>query len=230
MGLEGAMSGLAAVVLVAAQVAGGEATSGLESLIPVGRVQVKVLRLSAPAPYSALLARFTAAAREHQAWLLEWVRKAGSGPLPWHPNLGLSKSEYEQFLALQSQLRFGVERTAQVNITRKGSRLLIEGGDEVPDLWEVEVDPKAMTVASPLGGCRDFREVEPSPNQRATGPWRGFACSATTGDHEKGTGSSFSFTIGRLVGDGEIFLSYVAKRLRDSRLERADVYLRLGAP
>ena len=213
------------ILAVLAAVEGG--VPRIESLLPVGGIRAEVLRLTAPEPYPTLVVRFQEAAREHGPWLLEWVKQAGPGPLPWHPNLGLSKAEYETFLALQEQLRFEAEREVTISVTEKAGWIVLDGGDQLPELWDVELDPRSMSLRTPLGSCASFKAVEPSPKQKATGPWRGFTCSRSAGDPVKGDAESVTFNVGRLADTGKVFLSYTAKRMRGpGTLERADVYLR----
>ena len=100
--------------------------------------------------------------------------------------MGLSRGEYETFLSLSQQLRYKRERLTTISSRRQGRAFLLDGGDDLPDLWEIVIDPVSMTVHTPLGGCSAFRWIEPSA--KATGPWRGYTCSHFAGDVAKGDG------------------------------------------
>lgn len=223
--------GVIAGCAVALLVMGAEGAQGIESLVPTGQLKVEVMQLAGPEPYPTLIARFLRAAREHGPWLLEWTKQAGPGPLPWHPKMGLSRAEYERLLALQSQLRYQPEREAVISVRRSDGWLVMDGGDALPDLWEVMLNPAARSLRSPLGDCPSFKTIVASVKQKATGPWQGYTCSQITGEPGKGDFTSVVFHLGRLVESRKVFLSFQAKRLRGAGpLERLDVVLRYATP
>jgi len=219
------LAGLSLVAFLAPQEA------GVARLLPVGTTSADVMELTGPPRYADLMSRFTEAGRRNPDWFRGWVAASGPGPLPWHPNLGLSESEYAEFLTLSNELRYRPARKASITVVETDGWLVIDGDETLPRLAQVAFDPVSLALRTPFGKCAGFRAIEPSPRQRATGPWKGITCSAILGDPSAGPFSSVVFHLGRLVDDGRVFFSYSGKRLRsDGTLDRADVHLRYAAP
>jgi hypothetical protein len=215
--------------VIALLVANPVAPPTVASLLPhTGTVDVEVLRLTAPDPFARLSARFAEAVQKNQEWWLQRVKTAGPGTLPWHPNMGLTKAEYEQYLALMEDLRYEPAARATITVQRQGQRVVLDGGDDLADLWEVTIDPVAMSVDTPLGGCSRLRPFDSSA--KATGPWTGFTCRETTGDPTEGDARSVVLHLGRLAASGNVFFSLEAKRFRGGKLERLDVQMRYATP
>lgn len=142
--------------------------------------------------------------------------------------MGLTKAEYQQYIELGKDLHYEPVAQASITVQRQGRRVVLDGGDDIPDLWEVAIDPVAMSVDTPLGGCSGMRPFDSSA--KATGPWTGFTCRETTGDPTEGDARSVVLHLGRLAASRKVFFSLEAKRFRGGKLERLDVQMRYATP
>jgi hypothetical protein len=112
---------LASPVLLSGQSNGKQ----LQGLLPQGRVNVEVLEMWSPPGLAVLTQRLQQAAQADPTWFQEQVRRAVPGqPLPYHPKLGLTESEYQEFLALSDSVQMKPVRTAHITVepTRVGWR------------------------------------------------------------------------------------------------------------
>lgn len=97
------------------------------------------------------------------------------GALPLPPNLaGLAQTDMEAFLAEVEGREFTqVMRQAEINVRLRDSLLIIDGGEEIPELTSVTLELESQVLVTPFGVLESKREIEPVPDQFVTGPWRG---------------------------------------------------------
>jgi hypothetical protein len=191
----------------------------LQGLLPAGRVNVEVLEMWSPPKLAELTQRLQQAAQADPTWFQEQVRQAVPGqPLPYHPKLGLTESEYREFLALSDSVQMKPVRTALISVepTRVGWRFGI--ATSLAALQNVEIDTVTNVVRSPFGELGAAEPITPSDEQQATGPWGGPRWRLEAVDTTTMSGSVAQLAIGKHLATGRTVIYYDARRLDKGQL------------
>jgi hypothetical protein len=196
--------------------AGAAATDPALRLIPTGSVRVDVLQLTAPPRLLELTGKFQQAIGKDPEWWLNYARQAKPGqPLAYHPKLGLTRAEYDEFLRLGKQMV--VKKAGEGTITVRAlgdGRFTLDGGQTAPELTGIEIDLKKNAVRTPYGTATDRGEIRANrATQTATGPWSGVVWKYEKQGAVFGTGTSASLAFGRPQESGKGILYYQVTRI-----------------
>ncbi len=190
-------------------------------LLPVGEVRVSVMRLSGPPRLDGLMRRFREAISRDPAWMQQYVREndlpAGE-TLPYHPNMGLSREEYDDMVLLMGRMVLMPVSEARLTIARLSSGITLDGEPDLARFTGITVDPERATVQTPLGTLAEVERVHPSAGQAITGPWDGYAWVLDEFDPDTGTGVRITLDLGRRTDQGDAILAYDARRMEAGRL------------
>lgn len=175
-------------------------------LIPRGVVEVDVMDFSFPARLFELAEKLQSSVARNEAWWYNHVQNTPPGePLPYDPRMGLSKSEYEEFLRLGASptLVKIAESTLEFSWIN-GKRVRITGPEMLWILDGVEIDLDSDSVETPFGKLLDRTEVNNLSEDSATGPWSGHQWSLVSFSELM----SVSLAFGRLHENGRGILYY----------------------
>ena len=214
---------------------GGQASNSRHAewsdLLSPGRRRCAILGFTVSPRYAQLQEKFTHAARVNRDWFFDYVAEAAPGPLAWHPNLGLSQPEWEEYLRLtKTDIRATSLGSTSVQIGSRGRGTYVFLG-EVEELRGLSVSTIEERVTTPFGACSGFKPIAPK-GERTFGPWQGFVCTHEEGDPRRSPAVSISFSMGRVLDSGDLLIQYKARRVElegEAQLESADVMLRCGA-
>src|SRR5687767_5954537 len=71
---------------------------------PKGNLSATFMKIEFPGGAGELAERFHRSVMQHREWWTDYVKKAAvRTPLPYHPNMGLTEKEYEQFLSMANR-------------------------------------------------------------------------------------------------------------------------------
>jgi len=143
-------------------------------LPPTGVHQARAMALGVPPEMQVLNARLAAALNNNPQWLNAYRAQHPTGPLPWHPNLGLSEEEYRRYLALTLQLSLVEVDRVGFTVTRRpdGGLALAATGQAAP-LNGIIVYPDRDRVETPLGPLTHRYTVDNREPRSPAGPWQG---------------------------------------------------------
>jgi hypothetical protein len=194
-------------------------TPALHSLIRTGQHKAELLDVAQTPRFQALLQQFQAAAQADPTWFQQHAATAKPGePLPYHPKLGLSRSEYQEFLRLLTTMQWRPVDTVLVVIesTKWGYR--VGAGTEVPSLRGLEIDTVARSVRTSVGVLAPADPIVPSDGQQATGEWggprwklQGLMPGTLTGTHAE-------FAVGRHSASGRTILYFDVTKAQDGQV------------
>lgn len=179
-------------------------------LLAPGSLEVDVM---GPSPrFAELSLKFTSGIRKNPEWFLDFVRdRAEPGqPLPYHEKMGLSREEYNEFLALTKQKSFVKSGTTALTITRlPDGSLAIDGGKNLPELTGIEFDFQKNQVRTAYG-IADQRDDGDAENAML-GDWNGaqwkFNRQEESGRESAAT-TSITVILGQLQATGRGILVY----------------------
>lgn len=134
----------------------------------------RAMAMTVPPEAEALAARMTAAIRANFAWYRTYAAQHPQGELPWHPNLGISETEYARFLTLTGQIALREIGRVTLTATRRpdGGLALAADGAAGP-LNGIILYPERNQVETPLGRLDNGSATANRQARSPTGPWEG---------------------------------------------------------
>jgi hypothetical protein len=183
----------------------------IAALLPTDGITVDVMQPAFPKRLQELAMRIQAALAKDPEWTKSHIAKAKRGePLPYDEKLGLTKAEYEEFLALTKKGGMTKVTSAKVRVQREGDRVVLLLGKRFPGLERIELDFTKDVVSTPAGMLPDRQVIVASSNQAATGPWDGVQW-RSKGFEEDLTRPSVSLALGKLKATSRGILYFRVK-------------------
>ncbi len=108
-------------------------------------------------------------------WFEEYSKKALPGiPLPYHEKLGLSKTEYEEYLKLwdQREMRVLPQGELVIRLEKKGDKWRIRATGQASELTTMFYDPKADTFTTTSGVLKRIDDID-ADKRSILGAWTG---------------------------------------------------------
>jgi predicted methyltransferase len=201
-------------------------------LLRAGASDVDVMQMAAPAPHAELSNRFVEAIRRDREWFMAYVRAAPEGkPLPYHPRLGLTETEYREMLALTDSMRLRSVGSAPLVVRATASGWRLDGDSTLSDLTNIEIDTTAGVVRTSFGEARGPTTEPATPRQKVTGPVDRLVWKRESFSNDMREGVSIEFSLGRLQASGRTLLHYAARRLAGGALAaRVSLMVLMDAP
>jgi hypothetical protein len=168
----------------------------LEKEVPV-RASIGIV--VPPPEIEKFIAKVESAARKNPEWFSEYTKTAKPGaPLPFHENLGLTKEEYEEYLALWSKREF--KSTTEIMLVLRetfGKTWTITASGDASVISTLRYDPAKDMIRSPNGELKRIEDIKAEPNS-ILGAWSGHEWRF---EEETGLGKiKENFAIGRYDG------------------------------
>ncbi|HEV2972804.1 MAG TPA: hypothetical protein VGY55_22745 [Pirellulales bacterium] len=152
---------------------------------------------------------------QNPEWALERVKNLKSGePLPYDPRLGVSRAEWDEYLALGKKMFMRKKSEATLVIANKDSDdiYILDGGKSLPDFTGIEIDLKNDLVRTPLGVAKNRSEIH-ADEQSAIGAWNGAQWQSDDDIVTAFTKGSVKLAIGSLQASGRGVLYYDATKI-----------------
>ena len=190
--------------------------AGLDAYLPEsGLILGEVMVLGAAPELEQLSSKAQTAAAENQEWFLDYAKQHEStpGPLPYHPNLGVTQEEYARLVQLieegVSLQRVGAV-TIQVDVGDAGATTFTADPADFP-LHNISVYSDlgyAETAYGRLDNSSDINQQDPNA---PTGRWSGVQWT-----HQEISGNSgwgVQLAIGKRTDHGDGLIYYDVKYL-----------------
>lgn len=176
----------------------------------------RIMELSFPRKHVEISLKMQKAMLVDPNWTSEYMRKNDKpGPLPYHPNLGISESEYEQFLKLSSKL--GLVEKGKIKLSfiknKDGSITIMTDKRGLP-LNGITILSDNRGVETPYGVLDGFSNINNKDKNSPTGPWQGVQWKIENiidANHFPPSVSAVKFSIGVLDSKKEGILYYDVK-------------------
>lgn len=152
-----------------------------------------------PPEIDKFIAKVETAARKDPKWFSEYTKAAKPGaPLPFHENLGLTKEEYDEYLAMWAKREF--KATSEIMLVLRetmGKTWTITASGEASTISTLRYDPKKDVILSPNGELKRIDDIKADPGS-ILGAWSGHEWKF---EEETGLGKvKENFAIGRYEG------------------------------
>jgi hypothetical protein len=179
----------------------------IATLLPRDGV-VDVMEPGFPKRLEELAKKLQAAVAKDPGWFQSHAATAKPGePLRYHEKLGLTKAEYEEFLALTKKGGMKKVGTGKIAVQKNGDRVILLFGRAFPKMEKVEIDLKNGSASTPAGLASDREQITASQDQNATGPWDGIQWKSK----EDPGRPTFSLALGKLRASERGILYYRVK-------------------
>lgn len=193
------------------------AGDSLAAILPSGSVTVEILTPDYTRRVEELAVRMNASAREHPQWFQAYMRHYG-GKAPWHPNFGLTRAEYQEYVTSARVATWKVRERATLRFDREPGRRrwALHGWGVLEPLEGVVIDLDAMRVDSRKGPLPFVGIARPQGDPGALawvwfGTWK---ASHQVGDPRAGGQSlNVSFHVGPLAGGRQGALYWTSRRV-----------------
>lgn len=165
-----------------------------------------------PPEIEKYLAKVETAARKNPEWFKEYSAASKPGvPLPYHENLGLTKEEYDEYLALWNKREFkGREDVMLVLRKTLGDTWSLTASGEAGIISTLRYDPETDTYRSPNGVLKRLDDIDAGPDT-ILGAWTGkeWRFEETTGLGQ----TKENFAIGKFKDTGFGLVVYRAQEI-----------------
>ena len=127
-----------------------------------------------PPEIEKYIAKVESAAQKNKEWFEEYSEESKPGvPLPFHQNLGLTREEYDDYLALWAKREFK-SRENVILVLRKtfGDKWTITASGEAGAISTLRYDPEKDTLRSPSGTLKRIEDIN-ADKDSILGAWTG---------------------------------------------------------
>jgi len=163
-----------AFVLASVSIARAQSPADVAALLPADGVTLDVMEPVMPKRLEELAIRVQAALVKDPAWSQAFISRAKPGEsLPFDEKLGLTRAEYDEFLALSREARLGKVGTATLRVERKGDIAVLLFGERFRGMERIEINLAQGSASTPSGTLATLQRIVANAQQAATGPWDG---------------------------------------------------------
>lgn len=217
--------------------AGRAALDSLASLLPEGAVTVEILAPKYAQRIEAIAGRMQSSARRNPAWFQAYTRRFPVAPLPWHPNLGVTREEYREYLIGSKGAPMVVTQRATLTITRERARRRwrLQGWGKLTPVNGIVIDLERNEVESKRGSMPGLGVTTPDAASDTPLAWRWYGvwkAAHKMGDPLRGgQAMSASLHLGPLGDGATVALYWTYRRYNNgARLDDEFLLLRFARP
>ncbi len=227
----------AALAAAGALPSGRAALDSLASLLPQGPVVVDILAPHYSERVERIAGRMQAAARSDPAWFQAWTRSHPRPPLPWHPNLGVTRAEYQEYLLGSRDAPMAVAQRATLRFDRQSGRRIwrLSGWGKLTPVNGLVIDLERNQLDGKRGVLQGMGVAEPEQGSDAPLAWGWYGvwkASHVVGDPLKGgQAMNASLHLGPLGDGSRVGLYWTYRRYNNgARLDDEFLLLRFTRP
>lgn len=188
----------------------------LDPYLPKSGVLVGHIMEITPSPEDErIAAKFKQAIEKDTSWFQSYVAKVKNGePLPYHPRLGITKTEYDRLLHAKPELSDRGAVSIKIKTDAQGN-LGFSADDKANPLNEVRLPLGQKYVETPFGKLTTLTDVSQDDAESPTGRWSGVQWK-----NQVSAGPAITFAIGRRkpTGDGILYLNVAKANLEQQTL------------
>ncbi len=182
-----------------------------------------------PTEIEKYIVKVEAAARKNPKWFKEFTESAKPGaPLPFHEDLGLTKEEYEDYLALWAKREFKPAKEVILVLRETfGDTWTLTASGDADSISTLRYEPTKDVFRSPNGEMKRLEDIQANADS-ILGAWTG---KEWRFEEETGLGKTKeNFAIGTMTGTGFGLVIYRAQEIstEGSRLLDKSIVIRFA--
>jgi len=175
-------------------------------------VRANIGMVMPPPEIEKYIVKVEASARKNPKWFQEFTESAKPGaPLPFHENLGLTKEEYSDYLALWAKREFKPTKEVMLVLRETfGDTWTLTASGDADSISTLRYDPKKDVVRSPNGELKRLEDIQADADS-ILGAWTG---KEWRFEEETGLGKTKeNFAMGTMTGTGFGLVIYRAQEV-----------------
>ncbi len=137
-------------------------------------VRAQIGLIVPPTEIEKYITKVETASRKNPGWFKEFSEAAKPGtPLPFHENLGLTKEEYDDYIALWAKREFKPEAEVMLLLRKTlGDTWTLTATGEASAISTLRYHPKEDVFRSPNGELKRIEDIKADPSS-ILGAWSG---------------------------------------------------------
>jgi hypothetical protein len=145
-----------------------------DGLLPEGKpIKGEIGMVMPPKEIEKYMAKVEAAARKNREWYLEHSKNSKPGvPLPYDERLGLTQTEYDEYLALWRKREFKASEEIVLVLNPGDSGWSITAGGSAAAISTLRYRPETDSFESPSGVLKRIDDIKADPDS-ILGAWSG---------------------------------------------------------
>lgn len=187
----------------------------IDILLPVGRYEARIQGIRSSPRLNDLQQRFKLAVQSNHEWFQDYTAKNRNPgeALPYHENLGLSESEFEEMNKLLNEIRYETIDRESIKIEKSKNGIILSGSGELRMYGDIKinVDSNFVLIGELICPKSEFLDIEDSGNGFGSS-WNGYQWKDETvnslDDIRSLTARQVKFTLGRLSSTGERYIGF----------------------
>lgn len=208
----------------------------LAALVPDSVVTVDILTPQYSKQVEGLAVRLASAARRNPEWFQAHTRAHPGGAPPWHPNLGITRAEYTEYLIESRSAPMAVSQRMTLRFVRQGAarRWRLQGWGKLAPLNGLILDLDRNQVEGRRGKLEGKGIAHASATDATPLAWQWYGvwkAAHQTGDAKRGQALQASLHIGPLAKGREVGMYWTYRRFNNgARLDDEFLLLRYARP
>lgn len=155
----------------------------------------------------------------NREWWHSYVKKTMPGkPLPYHSNMGVSKSEYEEYLILAQKFELRKTGISQITINKQNEKIILNGNSKLEKFKNITIDKKRNSINTEYGSLTIYNKITASKNQQPE-PWNGHQWK-----YEKSISDSRGILVKLAVGKTNSNKGIIYYDVKDARTSKPNYY------
>ena len=145
----------------------GELDADINTLLPVGKHEVRIQEIKHSSRLNNLQQRFKRAIQANYEWFQDYTANRNPGEvLSYHENLGLSESEYNEMNKLLSEIRYETVDRESIDIEKSENGITLSGSGRLRVYGDIQVniDSNYVSIGELICSKSEFLEIKDSEN------------------------------------------------------------------
>ncbi|WP_010248472.1 hypothetical protein [Acetivibrio cellulolyticus] len=205
----------------------------IKHLLQDGSKNVNIMALGFPEEEKEkrlyeLTMKFQTGAQANPSWFLEYSKSIAPGAeMPYHPNLGMTKEEFEEYKILAESTTMVKKGTGTISIeTDDKNKIEIKNINGLRLINNIVLDLTNNTISTDYGICTYKGTIDSSDDQKVTGRWNGHSWELEESNIDLNDISEFDkntsikliqFSIGQLEKTNEVIVYYEVKIIENGK-------------
>lgn len=202
----------------------GDIKNDIINLLPEGKIKVDILGIKAKPRQIELTKKFQESVRNNREWFIEYMKSIPNGePMPYHPKLGLTESEYSEFQNLSKDIELVTLDNSAITIQKNGDLIEFNADENLAILKTIKVDLAKEIITIGDIKITSFEKIDITNDKNGLkSKWKGYKWRleepkdldmSALKDMQNLNVKLYEFTIGRLDKNGKTIMTIKAREI-----------------
>lgn len=136
-------------------------------------VVANLLELKADARIAQITEKFQIAIQPQEEWFTAYVQANPNGPLPYHPNMGITQEEYKLLTEADKHMEYGKVDDIMFKVTDRTEFIELQFLAPYDNLGVIRFFTDENRIETPLGRLNTFNSIDNDDPNSPLGRWYG---------------------------------------------------------